>query len=313
MNGRLLMVLYLSLICVSQVNADTTGVFTFQNGSFATIPNSTFDTPLGIDNAGELLLATNGNIFDPVLFSAGNFTSISVPGATTAAYSMSQNGTILGSYTANTLTYFTYLNGSINNIDLAGFPRTTGNALINDKGLVILSSFSCCNQPDFIYDINTAGVTPISFPGATATSLIAINNNGQVLGVASGGAAGDLYFIYSAGAFTPLAFPAGCTPVSISDNDEVIGNCFKGGVFEGFLYKSGIFTYLVYNGNANSNNTLVSDINDSGEIVGTFSDVPESSTLSHLVMGLLFFAAMTLHLKRLAIFALTRSAFMRGY
>ena len=303
MSRLLLVVLCLGLISTSRVKADTTGigVFTYQNGTFATIPNSALDTPLGIDNAGELLLATDGNIGNPVLFSAGTFTSISVPGATTEAYSMSQNGTIFGSYVTNTRIYFTDLNSSFINIDLPGLPRTTGNALINDKGQVIASNFSCCNLPDFIYDIKTAGIMPISFPGATATSLIAINNNGQVLGVASGGPAGVLYFIYSGGTFIPLSLPAGCSPDGINDGDEIVGTCFfKGGFFQGFLYKSGIITYIVYNGNSNLNDTLISDINDSGEIVGTFIDVPESSTLSQLGIGLLFVAGLILNLKRLA-------------
>lgn len=299
MNRLFFVVLCLGFMCASRVKADTTGVFTYQNGSFATIPNSAFDTPLGIDSQGALLLATDGNIGNPVLFSADIFTSISVPGATTEAYSMSQNGTILGSYVTGTRIYFTDLNGSFSNIDLPGFPRTTGNALINDKGQIIVSNFSCCNLPDFIFDIQTAGITPISFPGAI-TSLIAINNNGQVLGLASGGAVGVAYFIYSAGAFTPLALPAGCTPVGINDSDEIVGNCLKDGVFQGFLYKSGFLKYIVYDGNSNFNNTLISDISDSGEIVGTFTDVPESSTLSQLGIGFLFVAGLTLKLKRLA-------------
>lgn len=109
-----------------------------------------------------------------------------------------------------------------------------------------------------------------------------------------------MYFIYSAGAFTPLALPAGCTPDAINDSDEIVGNCLKGSVFQGFLDKSGILRYIVYNGNSNLNNTFISDINDSGEIVGSFTDVPESSTLSQLGIGLLFVAGLTLNLKRLA-------------
>jgi len=300
MNRLLVVALCLGFITASRVKADTTGVFTYQNGSFTTIPNSTFDTPLGIDSSGGLLLAIDGNIGNPVLFNAGTFTSISVPGATTEAYAMSQNGTIFGSYIAGfSRFFFTDLNGSFSNFDLPGLPRTTGNALINDKGRVLATNFS--GNLDFIYDIQTAGIMPISFPGATATSLIAINNNGQVLGVAFGGAAGVVYFIYSGGSFTPLAFPAGCTPDSINDSDEIVGNCFKDGIFQGFLDKSGILTYIVYDGNSNLNDTLVSDINDSGEIVGTFSNVPESSTLSQLGIGLLFVAGLALHLKRPAI------------
>ena len=109
-----------------------------------------------------------------------------------------------------------------------------------------------------------------------------------------------MYFIYDAGAFTPLALPAGCSPDGINDSEEIVGNCLSGGVFQGFLYKSGIITYITYE-NANPlNHTIIRDINDSGEIVGIFLDVPEASTLLQLGIGLLFLAGMTLRLKRLA-------------
>lgn len=290
MRGRLLGVLCLGLIIASQVRADNAGVFTYQNGSFTTISNSAFDTPLGIDNAGDLLLATDGNIGGPVLFSGGNLTPISLSGATTEAFSMSQNGTIFGSYITDTRHYFTDLNGSITTFDLPGLPRTTGNALNNDEGQIIASNFNCCNQPDFIYNVNTASASAVSFPGATDTSLIAINNKGQALGVASGGSSGLIYFVYSAGIFSALTLPTGCSPDGINSSDAIVGNCFSGNVLRGFIDKSGTLTYISYNGNSNVNSTLISDINDSGEIVGTFQNVPETSTLSHLGIGLLLVA-----------------------
>lgn len=298
MNRQLLFLLSLSLMSTAVAKADSAGVFTYQGGSFATIPNSALDTPLGISSSGAILLASNGNIGDPVLLDGGTVTSISVPGATTEAYSMSPNGTILGSYITNTRVYFTDLGGSFSTVNLPGSPRTTGNALINDNGQVILSNFSCCNLPDFIYNINTSSMTPVSFPGAAATSLIAINNKGQVLGVASGGAVGIVYFLYSGGSFTTLVFPSGCSPVGINDNDEIVGNCIKNGSFQGFLLSPGVFTYINYDGNSSFNNTLISDINDSGEIVGTFADVPEPITVSQLYIGLVVLAGLYLHRKR---------------
>jgi uncharacterized membrane protein len=300
MRVRSLIVLWIGLICASQAKADSTGVFTYQAGSFTTIPGSALDTPLGIDSAGDLLLATVGNIGGPVLLSGGTLTIISVPAATTEAYSLSQNGTVFGSFITGTRTFFTDLSGSFSDFAPPGSPRTTGNALINDKGQIILSNFSCCNLPDFIYDVHTASVTPVNYPGATVTSLIAINNNGQVLGEASGGASGLVYFIYDAGTFTTLSLPAGCTPDGINDSDAIVGNCLKDGIFKGFLDQSGVITYIVYDGNSNVNDTLISDINNSGEIVGTFSNVPEASTVSQLSIGLLFLAVLTLRTKRFA-------------
>ena len=278
-------------VVIPQVKADNVGIFTYQSGTFTTINNTELDTPIGIDGAGDLLLATDGNIGGPVLLSGGTFMPISVPGAPVGAfiagYALSQDGTIFGSYTWNTRNFFTDLDGTFTIISLPGSPRTTGNALINDEGQIIASSFYCCNQPDFVYDISTGVATPISFPGATDTSLIAINNNGQLLGVGSGGSAGTVYFVDTAGTFVPLTLPAGCAPDGINDSDEIVGNCFNGGVLQGFLDNSGTFTSIDYNGNSNVNDTLISDINDSGEIVGTYSDVPEPDTWALLLCGIL--------------------------
>lgn len=288
--GRFLVGLGLSLIIGWQVRADSLGVFTYQDGSFTTIANSSSYTPLGIDAAGDLLLATDGNIGSPVLLSGGNFITVSVPGsALTEGLAISQNGTILGAYVTSTRAYFVDLNGSITPIGLSGLTRTTGNALINDQGQILSSNSACCNQPDFIYNYHTGSVTPVNFPGATDTSLIAINNNGQVLGSAAT-SSGFVYFIDTAGTFSALNLPAGCSPDGINDSQEIVGNCFTEGLFRGFLDKSGVFTYITYNGNSNLNDTFISDINDSGEIVGTFQNVSESSTLSLVAAGFLFLA-----------------------
>jgi hypothetical protein len=61
-------------------------------------------------------------------------------------------------------------------------------------------------------------------------------------------------------------------------------------MIQGFLDQSGSFTYLNYNGNSSLNDTIVSDINESGEIVGLFFNVPESGTFTSLAAGLLFLA-----------------------
>ena len=220
------------------------------------------------------------------LFSAGTLVPISVGGGTTLALSISGDGTILGRYIYYTSTYFTDLNGSIN--WLTNTPGFLGG--INDESQIIGTSYD--GQSEFVYDLSTGTVTTISFPGApssfpgySGTNLISINDEGAVLGTA-----GNVAFVYNGGTFTTLTLPAGCRPTDMNDNEQIVGNCTtiagNTAVSQGFLDNSGTLTYLDYNGNSNKNGTLVEGINDSGEILGTFSDIPEPSALVQLATGL---------------------------
>lgn len=154
---------------------------------------------------------------------------------------------------------------------------------INDNGQIIGTSFF--GSPDFVYDLSSDTVTPINYPGATHTSLISINDNGDILGGYNSSGPTN-YFIYDAGLFTPLSFPAGCTADGINDTGQIIGNCFNSGVSEGVVDNAGTITYINYNGNSDQNDTLITGINDSGEIVGMYYDVPEPSALLQLATEL---------------------------
>jgi hypothetical protein len=77
----------------------------------------------------------------------------------------------------------------------------------------------------------------------------------------------------------------------MNSSDQIIGNCFHNGgaagfQFDGFLLSGGVFTPIDFT-NSDVNNTLLSRINDSGEIVGSYSDVPEPGTLTLLATGFL--------------------------
>jgi hypothetical protein len=287
-----------ALLCLilgtsSHVKADSSGVFTYQNGSFITINNSASDTPIGIDNAGELLLAIGGYPGPISLLNGSTLVPISLGPGFTGGYGISGNGTILGSYTLGSRTYFTDLGGSITYVsstasNLAFF---TG---INDQGQLIGDSVMFGQSP-IEYNLNTSTATTISFPGAITilpginipydtTHLISINNEGEILGEASG----NIYFIYDAGTFTTLALPAGYHPVDMNDNGQIVGNYINGqGIIEGFLDSSGTLSYINFNGNSDVNDTIIEGINDSGEIVGLYSDVPEPATILFLGLSLI--------------------------
>ncbi|MGZ5034976.1 MAG: hypothetical protein ACXWAC_17425, partial [Usitatibacter sp.] len=99
------------------------------------------------------------------------------------------------------------------------------------------------NQINFV-DPGTGVVMPW-------TQLWGNNNNGKVIGSASGdpaGVVGNFPFVYdpAAGTFTRIAVPAGVDPaafgaISINDSDDIAGTLFDiSGTAQGFIISGGV-------------------------------------------------------------------------
>jgi hypothetical protein len=288
---KMIAVAILLLAVASALKADgLTGFFTYQNGTFTTIA----DIPSGVipgasdiknDNAGDILFTDFNASF---LLSGDTLTPIMGPGITTGAIDISGNGTILGRSISNASIYFTDLAGTLNSLPNApGFL-----AGLNDKGQIIGTSFD--GQSNFVYDIKTGTVTNIIGPGGLSSHLIDINNNGAILGRVNGQGSPAASFIYSNGTFQMLAIPNNCAPTDMNDSGQVVGLCVgsvagtSAAQSRGFLYNSvsGAFNYIDFNGNSNVNSTVPTSINDSGEIIGSFTDVPEPGALLQLTTGI---------------------------
>jgi hypothetical protein len=282
MQRFLAVALFCSTVCTmaSADDLSTNGIFIFNAGTFTAISNTSADTPIGIDNAGQLLLATDGSNGSPVLLSPdGTVAFLTVPGSTTLVTSLSAGGTILGRYITNTSTYFTERGATFTNLTNApGFLQFS-----NDQGQIIGVTFD--GMTNIVYNSRTGSVTPITFPGATFNRLISINDNGEILGRAD-----SLNYIDANGKFTFFTLPSTCTPTAFNDHDQVVGDCFTapngGGHLEGFLYSGGTLQFLDYTGNHDVNNSFLTGINDSGQIIGAYSDVPEPDTLTTMTAGL---------------------------
>jgi len=278
---KLLPMLVLSVVGIASALPsradDVSGVFTFQGGQFTVLSSSPpgLTNPSRIDNAGDFLVA--GADGQPYLIHNGTATPVSLPGpGATFDTSISSNGTILGRYVQFTSTYFLERNGSVTFLPGAtGFFQS-----VNNAGIVVATSFD--GQFQQMYDTASGNITNISFPGAKNTVLVAINDNNQILGQA-----GHTVFIWDAGTFTILPIPANCGPVDMNNSEQVVGDCFNGHFGEGFLYSSGVMTFINFNLNSNTNETDLTGINDSGEVVGVFSDVPEPPASVQLLSGLM--------------------------
>jgi hypothetical protein len=90
----------------------------------------------------------------------------------------------------------------------------------------------------FIYDLATETFTPVSFPGATSTTLSAIGG-GRVAGTYRGDALGEHGFVYDGSTFTSIDFPidvsGSMARPSAVDAARVAGTHHQAGGFSGFI------------------------------------------------------------------------------
>jgi hypothetical protein len=282
------------LLSVAATNARPdalNGIFTYQiaTGTYSnvTAPNGQ-NAAVGVDNAGAVLL-TNGNgpdvLYDP---STKIATPIalqgSLPGSSNFAEAIAGNGDVLGSYVFDSRDFFIqHLNGSTTLINLP--PAANGFvSAINSKGIVagVLGDESA----GFLFNTNTGSVTTILSGAPFSANLISINDRGQVVY-----AVGNQDFILNPdGTSMAINLPSGCHARDMNDSDQIVGSCAfasnsANGV-EGFLLSGGKFSTINFP-NANQNTTEVIGINDNGEIVGEYQNVPEPGTLCLLGAGLL--------------------------
>lgn len=112
-------------------------------------------------------------------------------------------------------------------------------------------------------DINNRTI-PFVFPGAVDTFIKGVNNAGEVIGTYTlvQGAPFQTGFVYQDGIFTTLQFD----PIAINNKGVIVGQGTLGS--GSFVLNDGISTPFMHG----TDQTVVSDINDSGNIVGYYID-----------------------------------------
>jgi hypothetical protein len=187
-------------------------------------------------------------------------------------------------------------------------PNITSFFGVNDSNIVAGSYFSLVSfEPlAFTYDIGSETFTPIVLPPSfNAKGVVAsgINNAGDIGGsYAPSSGATQLGFLDIGGTFYSLDDPNSngfTVPLGINNNGEIVGD-YQGatGPIHGFIYNLSSNTWQTIDDPdaSNTGSTTVSSTNDSGVLVGYYSDgtstngflatkVPEPETWVMIIVG----------------------------
>jgi hypothetical protein len=160
---------------------------------------------------------------------------------------------------------------------------------VNDSGLIV-GVYGATSQSAFVYNPATNAYTFFSYPGATNTAAVGINDSGQISGSYTTNS-GNYGFLLSDGTYTTISVPravqsvqggttsynlfdgGGTTVSGINDNGVIVGS-WQSSLppgSPGFVYSGGTFSSedISYPSSAEFVDTGLYGINDSGTASGT--------------------------------------------
>jgi hypothetical protein len=245
--------------------------------------------PAGINDSGaivdtaEVLLVGPGGIPNPVfesfVQSGSVFTPINFPGTpvgSTGAQSINNQGQVVGSVLSNPVSGgFIFSRGTYQSVDIPGAAAATIVFGLNAKGVAVVQQNLDAFGDSASFTFAGGKFTPLSFPGATFTAAIAINNAGDIVGGYTDSSGNNHGFLMHKGVFTtiddPLATPGGTGPSAITNSGAIVGTYLgSDGSVHGFVYKNGVFTTV--DGPPGTSNLDIFSGNDLGQLVGLYTD-----------------------------------------
>ena len=153
---------------------------------------------------------------------------------------------------------------------------------INNSGQVV-GSISCYGPigSDYGFVYADGNYSKLSDPLAQQTFFQGINNSGQVVGFDWALSGVNSSFLYSNGTFSSLPGPY-FEPTGINDSGRIVGIGYGG---DGILYNGGVQTVVDIPG---ARETFPMDINNDGQIVGSYTNAVGGSEHGFLDAGGIF-------------------------
>ncbi|HLK34742.1 MAG TPA: hypothetical protein VKT29_16725 [Terriglobales bacterium] len=255
------------LFVAASASAQTSYTFT----TFA-VRNSTYTDAIGINERGDVAGyygVPSTSLFQGFLrVASGEITTISYPGqSVTTAYGLNRFRVVAGTYATGSSGGFLFRQGTYKSIIIEG--QSTGVNDINDYGYYA-GSYGSPRSAGFIAS-PSGQITTLNYPGAYATGVNWIKNDGAVIGTYQDNFGKLHTFVWSAkSGFMPVEIP-GLPGASINDinaSGAVVGGYFNGITDRGFVYQNGKFQIVLPPG---FNDSIVGAINNKGQLVGSCS------------------------------------------
>jgi probable HAF family extracellular repeat protein len=153
--------------------------------------------------------------------------------------------------------------------------------VLNDRDQAAVDLIVDGRRQAAVWDLDTNGITMLGTLGGTSSSVVAINDAGDVTGVAETASGESHAFLWRRGHMTDLGTLGGrnSTPRGLNDRGDVIGTSgTAGGTIEAFLWRDGRLSLLPSLGGTSSvPASQPVDINDRGQVVGE-STTPGGAT-----------------------------------
>jgi len=206
------------------------------------------------------------------------YSIIDYPGAKyTLLEDINDNGSIAGNYidADDNWHSFIYKNNSFTIIAHPDGGVTYVNGINNSE--CIVGTYGDGNgERGFLYDGDK--YINIDYPEAKKTVPIGINDYNQIVGYYAGKSDNGTYgFMYDGKTFMTINRPdsKGTQLFGINNHGDIVGYSYPPQV--SYIYDGVTYTTINYPSN-NSTSTLVTDVNDAGEVVGTYNILTDGIT-----------------------------------
>lgn len=245
-------------------------------------PSSNSSYPSGINNLGEVVgyFFTDSWQKRAFMYSEGTMIDLGTLGGSEAwAYDINDAGQVVGEARTADGDWHAFLWDSSNGMrDLDTLGGTTSVAYaINELGQVV--GYSSVNSVNHAFLYSDGVMSDLGTFDYYQSGAFDINDQSQIVGLLLPLTSAASAFIYQNGTLTDLgsSLPTGSEAWVINNSGLVAGHFWGSGVYQSFLYASGIAIDLgTLEGFAN---TYVWGLSDTGQLVGSVTN--ESGNLSH--------------------------------